>query len=280
MRVVAIILAAGLIASPAWAHSLKLATWNIEHLRDTNGEGPNPRDQADFDRLKGYAEVLDADVIAFQEVENQAAAERVFDSSKYQIFVENRNSPQRTGFAVRRGLSVTQNPDFSALNVTGGLRRGVDITITVDRTDIRLLSIHLKSGCFAQPLGHNSDACQKLNQQVPVLEQWIDARAAEQVPFIIMGDWNRRFDAAGDEFWIEIDDGKPRNADLARVTQGESPLCWDRQFALFIDHIVLDRSSSLWVDPYTFEQIVYQEDASLKDKLSDHCPIAVTLEVE
>ena len=41
MRVVAIILAAALIATPAWAHSLKVATWNIEHLRDTNGEGPN-----------------------------------------------------------------------------------------------------------------------------------------------------------------------------------------------------------------------------------------------
>ena len=60
MRVVAIILATALIATPVWAHSLKMATWNIEHLRDTNGEGPNPRDQADFDRLKGYAEVLDA----------------------------------------------------------------------------------------------------------------------------------------------------------------------------------------------------------------------------
>ncbi len=108
MRVVAIILAAALIATPAWAHSLKVATWNIEHLRDTNGEGPNPRDQADFDRLKSYAEVLDADVIAFQEVENQVARERVFDPSKYQVFVESRNSPQRTGFAVRRGLRRTK----------------------------------------------------------------------------------------------------------------------------------------------------------------------------
>ena len=34
------------------------------------------------------------------------------------------------------------------------------------------------------------------------------------------------------------------------------------------------------IEPYTFEQIVYQEDAALKDKLSDHCPIAITIEIE
>ena len=218
-------------------------------------------------------------MIALQEVENEAAVERVFDPSKYQIFVETRNGTQRTGFAVRRGIAVTRNPDFDALNVTGGLRHGVDITINVGRTEIRLLSIHLKSGCFDHLLSHGSDACQKLRQQVPVIEQWIDARAREQVPFILLGDWNRRFDAPGDEFWPEIDDGKPLNADLARVTQGESQLCWDREYDLFIDHIVLDRSAARWIMPYSFEQLVYQEDDTLKDQLSDHCAIAMTLEV-
>ena len=127
MRVLALTLALALSTSSAWAHSLKVATWNIEHLRDGIGEGSNPRDQADFDRLKAYTEVLDADVIALQEVENEAAVERVFDPAKYQIFVESRNSTQRTGFAVRRGVSVVRNPDFDALNVTGRLRHGVDI---------------------------------------------------------------------------------------------------------------------------------------------------------
>ena len=30
---------------------------------------------------------------------------------------------------------------------------------------------------------------------------------------------------------------------------------------------------------HSFEQLVYQEDDTLKDRLSDHCAIAVTLEV-
>jgi endonuclease/exonuclease/phosphatase family metal-dependent hydrolase len=77
-------LATLLLTTGAAAHELKVATWNIEHLRDGMGEGPNPRDQADLDRLRTYAEILDADVIAFQEVENQAAAEQVFDPAIYQ----------------------------------------------------------------------------------------------------------------------------------------------------------------------------------------------------
>ena len=34
-----------------------------------------------------------------------------------------------------------------------------------------------------------------------------------------------------------------------------------------------------WSKPYAFEQIVYQESADLKKKRSDHCPIAVTLDL-
>ena len=39
-------LAAMLLTNGAVAHEIKVATWNIEHLRDSIGEGPNPRDQA------------------------------------------------------------------------------------------------------------------------------------------------------------------------------------------------------------------------------------------
>jgi hypothetical protein len=44
MRMAVLILTAMLLTSGAAAHELKVATWNIEHLRDDIGEGPNPRD--------------------------------------------------------------------------------------------------------------------------------------------------------------------------------------------------------------------------------------------
>jgi endonuclease/exonuclease/phosphatase family metal-dependent hydrolase len=144
-----------------------------------------------------------------------------------------------------------------------------------------LLSVHLKSGCREGPPYTPLDACEKLKRQLPVLESWIDARASEGTPFIVLGDFNRRFDAPVDEFWLEIDEGKPRNSDLdlRHGTRGETQLCWDREFPLFIDHIVFDRLSARWISPYTFEQLVYQESTAFKEQLSDHCPIAVSVRV-
>jgi endonuclease/exonuclease/phosphatase family metal-dependent hydrolase len=142
-----------------------------------------------------------------------------------------------------------------------------------------LLSVHLKSGCREGPPYTPLDACEKLKRQLPVLESWIDARASEGTLFIVLGDFNRRFDAPVDEFWLEIDDGKPRNSDLRHVTRGETQLCWDREYTLFIDHIVFDRLFARWIQPFTFEQLVYQEPATLKEQLSDHCPIAVSVRV-
>ena len=46
----------------------------------------------------------------------------------------------------------------------------------------------------------------------------------------------------------------------------------DREFTVFIDPIVCDRLSARWIQSYTFEQLVYQEPAVFKGRLSDHCP--------
>ncbi len=42
---------------------LKVATWKIEHLRDGNGEGPDPKEAAEFERLAGYTSLLNADIL-------------------------------------------------------------------------------------------------------------------------------------------------------------------------------------------------------------------------
>ncbi|MBT8330716.1 MAG: hypothetical protein KJP06_00170 [Deltaproteobacteria bacterium] len=53
-----------LMTSPAISQPLKIATWNIENLRDSNNEEPNRRNQINYDRLAGCATQLDADIIA------------------------------------------------------------------------------------------------------------------------------------------------------------------------------------------------------------------------
>ena len=148
-----ILLALLLLPLPAWAQELKIAAWNIAWLTTKPAGHPDlPRDlttrtEQDFARLRAYAERLDADVIALQEVDGPLAAARVFDSSAYDFHFPAENDIQRSGFAWRKGLRVTRNPDLMALDLRPtarrSLRRGADITLHGENgARLRLLSIH------------------------------------------------------------------------------------------------------------------------------------------
>lgn len=263
---------------------LRIAAWNIEHLAQADGSGCRPRGEPDYAALRAYVDALDADVIAFQEVESAAAAERVFDPATYRIFIEAREgsaqrnpcrgrdgltlNAQRTGFAVRRDLAVERYEDLTALQLGDpDLRSAVDILVRPETgAPVRLLSVHLKSGCSA---GATQEACATLFAQVPVLEAWIDARAAEGTRFAVLGDFNRRLALPGDTVWADWDDGVPAEADLELASGQTGPRCNPR-FRDFIDFIVLDRRAAS--DLIGFEEKTFSGEA-----LSDHCAVTATL---
>ncbi|WP_298697377.1 endonuclease/exonuclease/phosphatase family protein [uncultured Brevundimonas sp.] len=256
----------------------------MEHVAERNGSGCRPRTDADYAAMRAYMEDLGADVIAFQEVESQVAAERVFDPSLYTVVVEERVgtnrrgacrgrdgltiNAQRTGFAVRNGLPFERQPDFTAVQVGNpDLRSGVDLIIRPRGGEpVRVLSVHLKSGCSS---GDRNEACAVLFQQVPVMEQWIDQRAAEGVRFAVLGDFNRRLAMPGDAVWADWDDASPPNSDLTLASGEQSAQCNPR-YRDFIDFIVLDRrakGSFVGFDEKTFAD----------EPLSDHCAVSAGL---
>lgn len=266
------------------ASLLTIASWNLEHLAEHDGAGCRARSEPDYAAMRAYADALNADVIAFQEVENQAAAERVFDPTRYQIVIEARpGSGRRTacndhpdafmtrqavGFAVRRDLNVTRFADVTALQAGGqDLRSGVDIAVSrPGAAPLRLLVVHLKSGCFE---GAARTDCPRLFEQIPIVEAWIDARAAEGVGFGVLGDFNRRLALPGDSVWAAWDDGEPAGADLMLAAGATTPHC-DPRYRDFIDHIVLDQRAAARATE--FHEWVYPG-----PRLSDHCAISVRL---
>lgn len=270
--------------------TLKIASWNLEHLAERDGEGCRPRTEADYAALRGHSESLDADVIAFQEVESVAAARRVFDPARYDVVISARpasarggscyGSPgqsirhQAVGFAIRKGVRWTRNPDLSALALGNpDLRWGVDITL-VGTKPIRLLAVHLKSGCNSGRSPTDRD-CPVLFDQLPIVEGWIDARAAKGETFAVLGDWNRRLAARGDAFYAEIDDADPPGADLALAAGDRAATCKAR-YREFIDHIVLGKHAVRIAVPDSFEEFRYGGVPEERHP-SDHCPISVKL---
>ncbi|MEH0196283.1 endonuclease/exonuclease/phosphatase family protein [Caulobacter sp. CCNWLY153] len=264
---------------------LGVAAWNMEHLSEDGSQGCKARTDADYAVMARYAEQLKADVIAFEEVESVKAAARVFDPAKYQLVIEEgpagehfpcggqegrRLTRQAVGFAIRKGVSFDRAPDVSDLALGNpNLRAGVDITVRAPgHAPLRLLAVHLKSGCFN---GLNGGACATLQQQIPVLERWIDARAAEPIRFAVLGDFNRRLARADDVLWAELDDGQPANADLSLAEGAATPKC-DPRYKEFIDHIVLDARATRGL--VGFEEQVY---AAADGRPSDHCPVVALL---
>ncbi|MBV9736347.1 MAG: endonuclease/exonuclease/phosphatase family protein [Acidisphaera sp.] len=273
-----------LLPGAAVARELKLATWNIEWftLRPT-GDPALPHDVTgrqpdDVARLRRYADALDADVVALEEVDGPTAAARLFPPDRYALHFTGDAVVQRTGLAIRRGLTFTANPDLTALDVYPPeakfqLRSGADVTLDLpDRQKLRVLAVHLKTGCREDPLsGSRRRACETLREQVPPLAGWIAQRRAEGVPFVVMGDFNRWMDGS-DQLLAALE----RAAPLVRATAGHDSPCWGGE--PFIDHILAGGPARAWLEPQSLQVLVYREtDPSWKERLSDHCPVAVDL---
>jgi endonuclease/exonuclease/phosphatase family metal-dependent hydrolase len=284
-----------LIPKSVTAQTLKIASWNIAWL---GSHKYNKRTDSDYQSLARYATELDADVIALQEVENADYARKVIGDD-YDYYFSTKNWVQRVGVAVRKskGFDVTAI-EYKALDV-GRVRYGMDLTLVKGEETMRLLAVHLKSGCFEKSLDASTvasmsdsskrdkrekNACQKLAKQIEPLEAWIDQRAQEGIPFMVLGDFNRRFnkdiefshsETAG--LWQAIDDEGPE--DMWAPAIDKNSKCWGGYYKDFIDHIVFDPKAKAMYVQDSFEQLVFDETYTkqLSRTLSDHCPIAVTL---
>jgi endonuclease/exonuclease/phosphatase family metal-dependent hydrolase len=315
MTRVAVLVLLALAAQGAAAERLTLATWNLEWmmlpetfdalaprclshgLRAGGSDRAIPCNivpqgrwsNADLARISAFAARLPADVIALQEVDGPGAAAAVFP--RHHFCFTRRKHVQNVGFAIRPGIPFRCNPDYRALGLPGNdVRWGADLTLWPGSgREIRLLAVHLKSACNRDPLTNPREDCRVLQQQVPVLEAWIDRRAREGTPFAVLGDFNRRFDrergAARDArgrilaLWPEIDDGEPAQADLLDAGAGHGPVgCGNGLGARMpIDHLVLSRQLARRFVPGSYRVWDY---ADGNQRWPDHCALSIEIEME
>ena len=265
--------------SPLGAAELKIATWNLEWLTPRPAGDPvlprdvRPKQPEDVDALRRYAAGLAADVVGFQEVDGPEIAARVFAPERYALHLTQDRVVQRTGFAIRAGLRYSANPDLVALDLypeaLHRLRSGADITLHLPNGNLRLLNVHLKTGCREDRLGNSRrPECATLSGQLAALQGWIRQRRAEGTPFVLLGDFNRWMDGR-DAFYAALTESAP----LARATEGQSSPCWGG--GGFIDHVIAGGAARAWLVPESLRVLVYRETgAEWKERLSDHCPVS------
>ena len=254
-----------------------------------NGAGCVGRSDGDYAALAERIDALGADVIAFQEVEDAAAAARVFDAERWNAEISSRPStgygfacrgrPEArlghlaTGIAVRKGLEYTRHADVSALAAGSRFRRwGTDVTVTRGGESLRVLSVHLKSGCWGADQDDNASdqaTCATLREQMETLGDWMAARREAGEPFVIAGDFNRRLAVPGDWAWALLTEDAPA---LALPTAGRIARC-DERFPEFIDHLVFDADSRVSMAPGSFEE------GERSAPHPDHCAVLAHLRV-
>ncbi len=277
IRILALLL---VLSGSAGAAELRVATWNLEWLTARGFGDPalpddvHPKQPDGVDALRRYALLLDADIVAFQEVDGPEIAAQVFPPERYAVFTTGDHVVQRVGFAVRRGIAVVRNPDLVGLDVyptaEHRLRSGADITLDLPGGRLRMLAVHLKSGCsHARLSGDSGRVCETLRRQIAPLQGWIAQRRDEGVPFVLLGDFNRRMEDR-DELLAALSATAP----LLRATEGRGSPCWGGNS--FIDHILAGGAARGWMQADTLRVMVYRETSeAAKQQLSDHCPVSV-----
>ena len=280
----AVLLGSLLAFASAWAEArtIKVATWNLDWLTLRHAGDPElpddvgGREPSDFTVLAGYATKLDADVVAIEEVDGPVPAGMLFPPARYHVLMTADDVVQRVGLAVRDGIVVERHPDVTGLDVESTarhrLRSGLDATLVLDGTRLRVLAVHLKSGCWSpREEREGRPACGDLMRQVPVLSTWMAARRSEGVPFLVLGDFNRRL-VEGDRVLAALNDAAP----LTSATWGLSSPCWEGED--FIDQILAGNDARNWMEAGSLRVLTYRgADPARKDHLSDHCPVSVLL---
>ncbi|MFM2481646.1 endonuclease/exonuclease/phosphatase family protein [Celerinatantimonas sp. YJH-8] len=276
---------------------MTIGSWNLDWLDQRNSSKGPVRDADDYEQLSRLFAKTNIDVLGFQEVASQADIRQVVGTN-YQIELSHRAEsgdprqwPQYTGFAIRRGIAYQRHLDL-VLDVTHGhqLRNGIDITLLDGRKPyLRLLVVHLKSRCFSQkkrPTHQKSNgSCYTLYLQSLRLQKWVADREREGIPFMIVGDFNRRMAQDPNDWLLRTlssgDSGKAIPLILAtRLHQShclvgyrDKNQVYVKRYTAYIDHLIYDQDAQQHVRPHSFQELSPTAEMVRQIQLSDHCPI-------
>jgi len=303
------------ISSPkALAQVFPAADWHIclsgQFTADTRGLGPDyPSDKlADIRPLCFSAAGADLPDPPPGELRKQYVAVAVRKASGVSI----------QSIADVPDISVPfDDKDDTGAVVVRNVRWGLEVVVAKGDKTLRILGVHLKTGCFTGPLfrdlwdgppfqfqhdDHADNPCKTLARQMRPLRTWI-ARAAQQgTPFVIVGDFNRQIDADAnhaaepDLFPVLTGTATETTTDdvmLARVPEGSVSIrgCWpeddssDQKNA--IDYLIFGPGARPTDWEATYKKLRFVDlpsigGASLTKRdndwrLSDHCPVRVSI---
>ena len=311
MRLILLAVLALITATTAQADQLVIGAWNIADLHHEEGVEARPgigtrRSSGDFDTIIRYSDLFGreggpADVVALQEIGTEEGAYRIFPQSEYDVLMSSRYHADGgsggdiyTAIAVRKGSGITiiRQEDLMGLAIADSegysTRAGTAALLEFNGTRFWFLSVHLKSSCSHVENADTSlrDDCQLLWRQMDPLVGWIEAQRSEGLPFIIAGDFNRRFRQFQNEgpVWEIINGGDLNEPWMSQHPETITRKCPTRKgnSTQPIDWILVDASVAHWfVEGSFWERRFSNDDVQTSGRrISDHCPISIAIDLE
>lgn len=289
------------------------------------------RTPADITQLREFAARIPADVFALQEIASPAAAAQLFPIDRFTICISGQffasypalgetgprcydagplpDTPQAdklarqfTAFAVSKKLGARLDPsDLAEIGVdhrdaADGIVRptrwGFALEVTRGNHKLRLLNVHLKTGCFFQPLLRrpraepSTNSCETFSKQMPVLDSYMRKHKG---PLVVLGDFNRYLDLFRDAAFDRLAGLDTRNdpADdtgITRFPERRPSVCFveprSEYFYVPIDYFVLSKGLVGRDFREHVPRIARNKDPkTFKLAFGDHCPksLAVAL---
>lgn len=275
---------------PIESGELVISTWNVEHLASPITDGCRPRSEEELRRLQEYAQSLDADIVALQEVASIEAAELLFPKQGWQIVISTRpdsepytcrksgftSTQQKVAFAVRNGIKIIRANSLGSLGLENpGLRYGLELTVDSPLGAMTLLNVHMKSGCFVDNYSRSdSEACQTFAAQAPILDAWAEQKEQDGTPYVMLGDFNHRLSAPYNHLTRQLTSNS--NGSISTIENpGAHLIGCHPYYPAPIDHILIGNMSKKGLNKST--NIHPFADMKPDAMLSDHCALSLHL---
>lgn len=279
----ALLLVSAVNSNLASANSLRVVTWNTEHLAAHDGAGCKARDTESYSQMRQYAQSLDADIVALQEVGSFAAVERIFPASQWQIIMSSRtDSPsytcrenklastqQKVAFVVKKPILIKRvNHLTEFANAKVGAREAIHLQIDHQGKNLNLLNVHLKSGCFVENYKNSTkSSCLVFKKQADYLQTYLYKQNLAKDYWLVLGDFNHHLAKKGNRLRQELLSLSTSQQNLSIATDNLKS-CHPK-YPDPIDHMVLSKPLKQALTPSSVR--FHHYDSPLM--LSDHCAL-------
>jgi len=259
---------------------LRLATFNIEWLGDSVNDRVD-RDQQDYENIADVIKSADLDLVALQEIENEAAMDLLLNflpDYKYQI--SKSDAQQNLAVLYKDNLQIKIIGEYMPLAIKKDRNRpGLVLEGRKGNFDWIMMVVHFKATSrWDNTPEKKANSYEIRRKQANIANKWVDSILAigKEKDIFLVGDFNDTPKRKKNNTIVSL----MNNENLQFLTTNIKSCKYRSLYT--IDHVVCSKSAlkRFQQNSETAINLFSMYDDEAADKISDHCPIMTLFEVK